>query len=179
MIAARKLKDTCSLEGKVWQTYVNVKLLQSGPTVCDPVDCSPPGSSIHGEVWIEYWSGLPCPSSIGSCSPKDCTHDSCRSCILGRFCNAELPGKLLDSILKSKRHHFADKGRYSQSYGFFSSRVWKWELVYKKGLALKNWCFQTVVLEKPLESPLDCEDIKQINSKGYQPRIFFGMTDPE
>ena len=65
----------------------------------------------------------------------------------------------LDSISK-KRHHFADKGPYSQSYGFSSSHVWMWELDHKKGWVLKNQCFQIVVLEKTLESPLDSKDNK-------------------
>ena len=70
----------------------------------------------------------------------------------------------LDSILKS-RHQFADKGPYSQSYGFSSSHVQMWELDHKEGWALKNWCFQIVVLEKTLESPLDSKVIKPIHSK--------------
>ena len=55
----------------------------------------------------------------------------------------------LDSVLKSK-HHFANKGPPSQSYGFSNSHVWMWELEHKEGRALKNWCFQTVVLETTL-----------------------------
>ena len=60
----------------------------------------------------------------------------------------------LDSILKKQRHHrFANKGLFSQSYGFASSHVWMWELDHKESWALKNWCFWTVGLEKTLESP--------------------------
>ena len=58
--------------------------------------------------------------------------------------------------IKKQRHYFANKGLSSQSYGFSSSHVWMWELYYKESWALKNWCFWTVVLEKTLESPLDC-----------------------
>ena len=54
-----------------------------------------------------------------------------------------------------------------------------WELEHKEGWALKNWCFQTVVLEKTLESPLDCKEIKPVNPKGNQPWIFIGRTDAE
>ena len=54
-----------------------------------------------------------------------------------------------------------------------------WELDHKKGWALKNWCFQIVVLEKTLESPLDCKEIKPVNPKGNQPWIFIGRTDGE
>ena len=78
-----------------------------------------------------------------------------------------------------QRHHFADKGLYGQSYGFSSSHVRRWELDHKEGWALKNWCFQTVVLEKTLESPLDCKEIKPVNPKGNQPWRFIGRTDAE
>ena len=71
------------------------------------------------------------------------------------------------------------KGLYSQSYGFSSSHVWMWELYHKKGWVLKNWCFPTVVLEKTLETPLDCKEIKLVNPKGNQPWIFIGRTDAE
>ena len=81
--------------------------------------------------------------------------------------------------IKKQRHHFADKGLSSQSYGFSSSHVWMWELDHKGGWVLKNWCFQTVVLEKTLESLLDCEEIKPVNPKGNQSWIFIGRTDTE
>ena len=67
--------------------------------------------------------------------------------------------------IKKQRQHFADKGPSSQSYGFSSSHVWMWQLDYKEGWVLKNWCFWTVVLEKPLEGPLDSKEIKPVNSK--------------
>ena len=79
---------------------------------------------------------------------------------------------------KKQRHHFADKGPYSQTYGFCSSHVQVWELDHKEGWAPKNWCFWTVVLEKTLESHLDCK-IKPLNPKGNQPWIFIGRTDAE
>ena len=84
----------------------------------------------------------------------------------------------LDSILKS-RHYFANKGPYSQSYGFFRSHVWMWELDHKEGWVPKNWCFWTVVLEKILESPLDCKEIKPVTPKGNQSWLFIGRTDAE
>ena len=65
---------------------------------------------------------------------------------------------------------------YSQSYGFSSSYVWMWELHHKEGWAPKNWCFQTVALEKTLESPLDCK-IKSVNPTRNQYWIFIGRTD--
>ena len=84
----------------------------------------------------------------------------------------------LDSILKS-RDYFANKGLYSQSCDFSSSHVWIWRLNHKESWAPKNWCFWTVVLEKTLESPLDCKEIKPVHPKGNQPRIFTGRTDAE
>ena len=79
---------------------------------------------------------------------------------------------------KKQRHHFVDRCLYTQSYGFSSSHVWMWELDCKEGLALKNWCFWTVVLEKTFESPLGSKEIKSVSSKGNQPWIFI-RTDAE
>ena len=79
---------------------------------------------------------------------------------------------------RQQRHHFADKGPYSHSYGFSSRHVWIWELDHKEAWVLKNWCFQTVVLEKTLESPLDSK-IKPVNPTENQPWIFIERTDSE
>ena len=81
--------------------------------------------------------------------------------------------------IKKQRHHFASKGPYSQSYGFSSSHVRMWELDYKEGWTLKNWCFLITVLEKTLESPLDSKEIKSVNLNGDQHWIFPGRTDNE
>ena len=62
---------------------------------------------------------------------------------------------------------------------FSSSHVLMWELDHKEGRTLENWWFWTMVLEKTLESPLDCKEIKLGNHKGYQPWIFIGRTDAE
>ena len=78
---------------------------------------------------------------------------------------------------KTQRHHFANKCPYSQSYGFSSSHVWMWELDCKESWAPRNWCFWTVVLEKTLESPLDCKEIEPVNPKGDQSWVFIGRTD--
>ena len=67
---------------------------------------------------------------------------------------------------KKQRHYFANKSLSSQSYGFSSSHVWMWDLDYKEGWAPRNWCFWTVVLEKTLESPLDCREIQPVHTKG-------------
>ena len=68
--------------------------------------------------------------------------------------------------IKKQRNYFASKGPSSQSFGFSSGHVWLWELDYKESWAPKNWCFLTVVLEKTLESPLDCKEIKPVNPQG-------------
>ena len=86
----------------------------------------------------------------------------------------------LDSILKNRDITLPTKVHLSsQSYGFSSSHVWMWELDHKESWAPKNWCFWTVVLEKTLESPLDCKEIKPVNPKGNQSWIFIGRTDTE
>ena len=105
---------------------------------------------------------------------SDCSHEIKRCLLLGRKAMTNI-----DSMLKSRDINFADKGSYRQSYGFSSSHVWMWELDHKEGWVPKNWCFQTVVLEKTLESPLDCKENKPVNPKGNQPWIFIGRTDAE
>ena len=81
--------------------------------------------------------------------------------------------------IQKQRHYFANKGPSSQGYGFSSSHVWMWELDYKEIWALKNWCFWTVVLEKTLESPLDCKEIQPVHPKGDQSWVLIGRTDVE
>ena len=81
--------------------------------------------------------------------------------------------------IRKQRHYFVNKGSSSQGYGFSSSHVWMWELDYKESCGLKNWCFRTVVLEKTLESPLDCKEIQPVHPKGNQSWIFFGRSDAE
>ena len=71
--------------------------------------------------------------------------------------------------IKNQRHYFANKGSSSQNYGFSGSHVWMWELDHKEIWVLKNWCFWTVVLEKTLESPLDCKEIQPVNLKEINP----------
>ena len=104
----------------------------------------------------------------------NCSHEIKRHLLLGREVMTNL-----NSILKKQRLYFANKDLYSQSYGFSNSHVWMWELGYKETWALKNWCFWTVVLEKTLESPLDCKEVKPVHPKGNQSWIFTGRTDAE
>ena len=102
----------------------------------------------------------------------DCSHEIKRHLLLGRKAMTNL-----DSILKSR--DITAKDPSSQSYGFSSSHVTMWELDYKESWAWKNWCFWTVVLEKILESPLDCKEIQAVHPKGNQSWIFTGRTDAE
>ena len=135
-----------------------VELLSSVRLFCNLMDYSPSGSSSMGFPWEEYWSGLPFPS------PE------------------ELPDPGIEPVsLALAGGFFATEpwGMPSQSYRFSSSQVWMWELDHKEGWVLKNWCFPTVVLEKTLESSLDCKEIKPVNPKRNQPWIFIGRTDAE
>ena len=104
----------------------------------------------------------------------DCSHEIKRSLLLGRKAMTNL-----DSILKKQRHHFALKDLSSQGYGFSSSHIWMWELDYKESWAPKDRCFWTVVLEKTLESLLDCKEIQPVHPKGNQSWVFIGRTDAE
>ena len=74
---------------------------------------------------------------------------------------------------------FANKGPSSQSFGFTNSHVRMWELNYKENWALKNWRFWTMVLEKTLESPLDCKEIQPAHPKGDHSRVLIVRTDVE
>ena len=104
----------------------------------------------------------------------DCSHEIKRCLLLGRKVMTNL-----DSMLQKKAHYFASNGPSSQGYGFSSSHVWMWELDPKEYWVVKNWCFWTVVLEKTLESPLDCKEIQPVDPKGNQSWIFIGRTDAE
>ena len=104
--------------------------------------------------WLQPWNQK-------TLAPWKKSYDKCRQCI------------------KNQKHHFVDKGPYSQSYGFSSTNVWMWELDHKEGCMPKNRCFWIVVLEKTLEGLLDSKKIKPVNPKGNQPWIFIGRTDTE
>ena len=79
--------------------------------------------------------------------------------------------------IKKQRHYFANKGLSSQGYSFSSGHVWMWELDYKESWVAMNWCFWTGVLEKTLESPLDCKEIQPVHPNGDQSWVFIGRTD--
>ena len=124
------------------------EVAQSCPTLAIPWTAAHQAPPSMGFSRQEYWSGVTLPSLITN----------------------------LDKCIKKQRHHFANKGQYSQSYSFSSSHVWMWELDHKEGWVPKNWCFWIMVLEKTLE---DNKEIKPGNPKGYQPWILFGRTDTE
>ena len=140
----------------------------------------------------EHWSGLPFPSPMHE-SEKWKVKLKSLSCVqLLATPWTEEPGRPWDfpgkstgvgchcqprQHIKKQRHCFTNKCPSGQSYGFSSSHVWMWELDYKESWVLKNWCFWTVVLEKTLESPLDCKEIQPVHSKGAQSWVFFGRTD--
>ena len=115
------------------------------------MDSSLPGSSVHGilQARVLEWVAM----SFSSDQPRQ--------------------------HIKKQRHYFVNKGPSSQGYGFSSSHVWMWELDYKESWAPKNWCFWTVMLEKTLESLLDCKEIQPVHSKGDQSCVFIGSTDVE
>ena len=104
----------------------------------------------------------------------DCSHEIKRCLLLGRTAMTKL-----DSILKNRHITFLIKVHIVKSMFFSSSHVQMWELDCKEGWALKKWCFHIVVLEKTLESTLDCKEIKSVNSKGNQSQIFIGRTGAE
>ena len=124
------------------------KIMASGPVT---------SWQIHGETVVDFIFLVSKITAGG-----DCKHEIKGCLLLGRKAMTNL-----DSISKS-RPYFASKGPSSESYGFSSSHVWAWELDYKESWVLKNWCFWAVMLEKTLESPLDCKEIQPVHTKGNQ-----------
>ena len=98
-----------------------------------------------------------------------CSHEIKRRLLLGRKFKH----------IKKQKHYFVNKVPSNQGYDFSSSHVQMWELDYKESWAPKNWCFWTVVLEKTLESPLDCKEIRPVHPKGDKSWVFIGRTDFE
>ena len=103
----------------------------------------------------------------------DCSHEIKRCLLLGRKAMTNL-----DSILKSRDITLPTKVLLVKAV-VFPGVIWLWKLDHKEGWVPTNWCFWTVVLEKSLESPLDCKEIKSINPKGNQSWIVIGRTDAE
>ena len=104
----------------------------------------------------------------------DCSHESKRRLLLGRKVMTNL-----DSTLKSRDITLPTKVCLVKAMTFPVVAVWMWELDCEESWAPKNWCFWTVVLEKTLESPLDCKEIQPVHPKGDQSWVFIGRTDAE
>ena len=105
----------------------------------------------------------------------NCCHEIKRCLLLGRKAMTNL-----NSLLKGReRYYFAKKGPFSESYIFSSSHIRMWQLDHKESWILKNQCFWTLVLEKTLESDLDCKEIQPVRPKGNQSWIFIGRADAE
>ena len=120
-----------------------------------------------GKQWL-YFGG----SKITA--DGDCSHEIKRHLLLGRKIMINL-----DSMLKGRDITLPTKVHLVKAMVFSSSHVWMWEVDYKESWAPKNWCFWTVALNKTLESPLDCKEMKPVNRKENQPWIFIGRTDAE
>jgi len=104
----------------------------------------------------------------------NCNHEIKRVLLLGRKYITNL-----GSILKSRDNTLLTKVRLVKAMVFSRIHIWMWELDYKESWAPKNWCFWTMVLEKTVESPLDCKEIKSVNPKGNESWMFIGRTDAE
>ena len=117
-------------------------------------------AAVHGVT--KSWARLSDWIELKITADGGCSHEIKRCLFLGRKVMANL-----DSMLKSW-----DKDPSSQSSVFSNRHVWMWELDHKEGWAPKNWCIQTVVLQKTPESPLDNKEIKPVNPKGNQPSTF-------
>ena len=103
----------------------------------------------------------------------DCSHEIKTYLLLGRKVMTNL-----DNILKSIDNTLSTKVRLVKAM-VFPVVLWMWELDYKESWAPKNWCFWTMVLEKTLESPLDCKEIQPVHPKGDQSWVFIGRADVE
>ena len=137
--------------------------MASGPITSWQID----GETVENK-WQTFFSWAPKSLQMG-----DWRHEIKKHLFLGRKVMTNI-----DSILKSRDITLSTKVHLVKNYGFSSSHVWMWELDHKESWAPKNWCFWTVVLEKTLESSLDCK-IKPVNPKGNQSWIFTGRTDAE
>ena len=133
-----------------------------------------------------YWRGCLCPIvyscllvtafiSVGSklTLDSDCSHEIKRCLFLGRKGMTNL-----DNVFKSRDITLPTKVHIVKAM-FLCGHVLMWELDYKEGRVPKKWCFWTVVLEKTLESPLDCKEIQPVRPNGDQSWVFIGRTDVE
>ena len=169
ILQTRTLEWVAISFSNAWKRKVKVKLLSRVQLLATPWTAAyhqaPPSMGFSRQ---EYWSGVPLPSLADG----DYSYEIKQCLLLGRKA-------MITKCVKNQRQHFANKGPSSQSYGFSRSYVWLYELELKEGWVLENWYFWIMVLEKTLESPLDCKEIKPVNPKGNQSWIFIGRTDAE
>ena len=161
----RRTKEPHESERGEWKSWLKAnvqktKIMASGPITPWQID----GDTVTDFIFLG--------SKITA--DGDCSHEIKRRLLLGRKVMTNL-----DSILKSRDITLPTNVRLSQSYGFSSSHVWMGELDYKESWAPKNWCFWTMVLEKALESLLDCKEIQPAHPKGNRSWIFIRRTDGE
>ena len=130
--------------------------------------------SLEGELWQSIVAQSL--SHVWLCNPLDCSRPGFPVLYyLLELAQSHVHDKL--SILKSRDYHFANKCPYGQNYGFSTSHEQMWD--HKEGWVPKNRGFWTVVLEKTLESPLDCKEVQPVHPKGNQSLIFIGRTHAE
>ena len=153
------------LLGRKAMTNLAAKPLQSCPTLCGPIDGSPPGSLVPGilQTKILEWVAI---------SFSNAWKWKVKVKSLSRV-------RLLESILKSRDVTLPTKVHLAKTMDFPVVMYGYERWTIKEGWVLKNWCFWTVVLEKTLEGPLECKEIKPVNPKGNQSWIFIGRTDAE
>ena len=125
-----------------------------------------------GKQWKQWQTFIFWGSKI--IADGDYSHEIKRCLLFGRKVVTNI-----DSILKSRNITLPTKICLVKAIVFSSSRIWMWELDSKESWVLKNWCFWTVVLEKSLESPLDCKEIQPVHPTGNQPWLFIGRTNDE
>ena len=129
-------------------------------------------AAIHGvtksQTWLSDWTELKITAD------GDYNHEIKRHLLLGRKVMTNI-----DNILRSRDITLPTNVHLVKAMVFPSSHVWMWQLDYKESSAPKTWCFWTVVLEKTLESLLDCNEIQPVHPKGNQSWILFRRTDAE
>ena len=164
----KKLLKSLLMKVKVKSEKVGLKLniqktkiMASGPITSWDID---------GKQWKQCQTSFLLGSKITA--DRDCSHEIKRRLLLGRKVMSNL-----DSILRSRDIALPTKVRLVKAMGFSCGHVWMWELDCEEAWAPKNWCSWTVVLEKTLESPLDCKEIQPVHSEGDQPWDFFGRNE--
>ena len=153
-IGAQRGKVICSITGGKRSLELNISLLNCRASALSTMNfLQYEVCLLNGETSIIRQS-LRLPSAVSSSYKYK--HTEALTCL---------------TDIKTLRHYFANKGLSSQTYGFSGSHVWMSELDHKESWVLKNWCFWTMVLEKALESPLDCKEIQPVHPKEISPAL--------